>query len=215
MAYPGNFLRLVASGTYFDTEQFAWTLSLIPNFSSPTAGPEEVPQAVIDAVTAFHGSGSIANSARLTTLKLNLIGPDGRYVDDGDTVLHDFAPPGLPGGGQPRHAPQVALAVSLQTARTRGRAHAGRFYVPSPTYPIDSTGRISAADAEVMVGNASTLIESLNAALPEFIVGVASDVGTGRFQAVTNVRVGRVLDTIRSRRSSLPEEYVVGEPVAT
>jgi len=38
------------------------------------------------------------------------------------------------------------------------------------------------------------------------VAGIASRAGTGAFQGVQRVTVGRVVDTMRSRRSTLKEE---------
>jgi hypothetical protein len=44
-------------------------------------------------------------------------------------------------------------------------------------------------------------------------VGIVSNIGAGAERAVTGVRVGQALDTIRSRRENVPEDYLYGPRV--
>lgn len=217
MVYPRNFLRLVASGPLFDVESFSFSLSLIDEWANtdpeldPTEAPEEVPPALITAFSTFFSANPIAGAARLTTLKLNLIGPNGRYVNDAATVVHDFGLPGISGVGTAPYPPQVSLAVSLKTAASRGRAHAGRFYLPAPKAPMGTDGRVTVAgiaDLNTHVGN---LLNSINEAVPGWVLGVTSDIGEGTQRTVTGFTIGRTFDTIRSRRTSIPEGY--GTPI--
>lgn len=215
MAYPQNFFRLVCSGTLVGSETFSYGISLRKEFTTGSA-PDEVPAGVVDAVTAFHSNANlgIGSQAVLTTIKFNEIDVDGRYANSGETVLHELDP-GVAGTGNTSMPPQVALAITLRTAKTRGRAHAGRFYIPRIAGAIDSDGRLSAALAAQTAGIATTFLDSLNTALEGIArVAVLSDVGLGAVNDVTHVEVGRVLDTMRSRRRSLDEDRQAGEPLA-
>lgn len=215
MAYPQNFFRLVCSGTLVGSETFSYGISLRKEFTTGSA-PDEVLVGVIDAVTDFHSNANVAigSQAVLTTIKFNEINTDGRYANDGDTVLADLDP-GVPGSGTTSMPPQVALAITLRTAKMRGRAHAGRFYIPRLAGAIGTDGRLAAAQAGTIVTAATTFLNDLNAALDGVArVAVLSDVGTGAVNDVTHVEVGRVLDTMRSRRRSLDEERQIGEPLA-
>jgi len=212
MPYPRPFLRLQASGTLHGSEQWSWTLSLVPDTNDVDAidAPEAVPAGVVAAVEAFHTGVGISSAARLNTVKLNAIAPNGRYASEGDTVYHDYGQPGVSGAGAAKYPPQVSLAISLMTEQSRGLASKGRFYIPSPVLDLQSDGRISANDAALVAGVATTFVQALNAAVVGFSVGVASDVRTGALRRVTEVRVGRALDTIRSRRGKFREEYALG-----
>lgn len=211
--YPTSFLRLVCSGTlYGSLETFSFSLALARNFEGGSVVPDEVPQGVIDACTKFFATGGMINpDAKLSMIKLNLIGTDGRYESDSETVLHELVPPvaGAAGYGTP---PQIALAISLRTAKSRGRAHAGRFYIPSG-HTVGSNGQITQLQVDTVVAAATTFLEELAAALPGWRPYVMSNIGTGARNEVTHVSVGRVLDTIRSRRRSIPEGYVDGPPL--
>lgn len=214
MAYPGNHLRLVVSGDLPGGEAFSWGLNFHGNFSTPAA-PDEVPQAVIDALTTFHTAESLplSDSAVMTMIKLNEIGPDGRYVSRSETVMHEFATgiPGYASGGLPN---QCALAVTLRTAAKRGLANSGRFYLPYLRSLQTAGGQILSTAVEPIADQVTVLLNSLNAALDPWRVSVISDVRDGAVRPVTHVEVGRVVDTIRSRRTSIPEAYVTGEPLA-
>lgn len=215
MAYPQNFFRLVCSGTLVGAESFSYGLSIRKDFTTGSA-PDEVPQGVIDAVTAFHRNGDLTTGSQavLTTIKFNEIGVDGRYANSGETVLADFDP-GIAGIGSTVMPPQVALAITLRTAKMRGRAHAGRFYVPHLSGPLGADGRLSAPAAANIATAATKFLNDLNTALAGIgRVAVLSDVGTGAVNDVTNVEIGRVLDTMRSRRRSLDEDRQIGAPLA-
>jgi hypothetical protein len=212
MAYPGIFGRLVASGTLYGKESFAFGLSLVPPDFAVAGGLGAASHVAAAAalVRTYIESNLTSNACKLTTVKLNEIGADGRYVDKGNTTLFDFTP-AASGTGSTLIAPQISLVISLVTAKKRGLASSGRFYHPVPMATIaDTAGLISAATAQSHADAAATLIKGLNAlwAGNTWRVGVASDVGAGHFEPVTAVRVGRVLDTMRSRRTALTETYV-------
>lgn len=217
MVYPGQFHRLVMIGTlYGDT--FNMTLNIVPSalgeLGMPAVGPGTLSGVATDVSTWFGGTEGptggpgFLTSVKLTSIKLNRVGPDGRYVDD-DTMEHTYPSPisGTSGGAFP---PQLATAITLRTALSRGRGSKGRFYLPptSTMGGVGADGRISPAFALLLAGSTRTLINSLNTRYALIgRVGVASNIGTGRFEHVTDISCGRVVDTIRSRRSALDEDY--------
>lgn len=163
----------------------------------------------------FHGAAStgISPEAVLDMVKLAIVGADPNspdraiYLDDPEIAVVSQAGGGVVSGTPP---PQLALAVSLMTAR-RGPTGKGRFYIPLPeltVVPSDSF-RISTIQAEGVRGTAQTFLNSLNlvnlgtANFPE--VAVISSKGYAT--RVAQIRVGRVLDTMRSRRNKMPEAY--------
>jgi hypothetical protein len=210
MAYPGPFGRLVATGTLFGTETFSFGFSLIPSGTGPyslNAATNVVTCA--NLLKAYLATSLTATAVKLTTVKLNLVGPDGKYADPSGSVTYDLPTPGVGTGGL-GVAPQVALAVTLTTANKRGLAHVGRFYHPAPSSDVASDGMIATAFAQQHANDAAKLVNDLNTTFlaQGFRVGVASDVREGKFLPVTGVKVGRVLDTIRSRRTKFGEAYV-------
>lgn len=210
MAYPLPFLRLVVSGTLYGVEGFSYGMTFINDNGTGTA-PSEVPAGVVTALNTFHTrAGLISNTAKMTTVKLNLIGTDGRYVDQGDTVLYDWATP-VGGAASFYPPPQIALAVTLRTGARRGLASRGRFYLPTPGFTVEQgTGQLSETNTTTVLGHVNSLVSALETALPGWDLGVVSQVREGRQRAVEHIEVGRTLDTIRSRRTSIPERYAIG-----
>lgn len=206
MVYANPFLRMVVSGTLYNTEQFSWSLSFIQNTVAGDV-PDDVPAGIVTALQVFHqGTDRISQYAKMNSVKLNLIGTDGRYARN-DTVEHEYAPP-ISGSVSFAIVPQVALVVSTLTGFRRGLAHAGRFYLPLPGEGVDSTGAINPTFVLNTATAAATLIRACNTALgSSWSAGVVSDIGPGAERRITAVKVGRILDTMRSRRSSLVEDY--------
>lgn len=208
MPYPNRFLRLQVAGSGWPGEIWSWSLNLIAGFGQDAAQPADgVPAGVVSAVTAFHQeAGLINNRATLETIKLNLIGTDGRYVNQSTTYVSEVLPP-VTGAGTLDFPPQVALTITLRTSAKRGRAHAGRFFLPYPALPLDdTTGMLGEEYALIAADAAARLINALNASAGAR-VGVVSELGTGEARTVTSVEVGRAYDTIRRRRNQLEELY--------
>jgi hypothetical protein len=205
-------LRLTMSGVLKTAtgpilEQFSYRL----NMSDPGTTQENftltaAQDFAADAV-AFHGSvgGGMASMAVLTEVKLARIGPLGTYL--ADPFIVPVNQPGG-GGGQVTHPFQIALAVSLGTAR-RGATGRGRFYLPLPSATITTAGVISTAARDGVATAVKAFLDDLNNAsgldFTNSKVTVASSKGYN--SDVTEVRVGQVLDTIRSRRNNLVENY--------
>jgi hypothetical protein len=167
-----------------------------------------------DAVVAFHtrAASHISAACNLQYVKLNKIGLDGHYAE-GSTNEHVLADTG--GGGSPPYPPnQLALAISLTTNVSRGPAHRGRFFMPMPSMVLDPfSGVITASDADAVRGSAKTFLEAI-ADVPGLDfpgtltpVVMSRKAGNPTYRVVEGVDVGRVLDTQRRRRRSLPESY--------
>ena len=213
MPYPGQFHRLVMIGKIY-AEDFNITLSIVPSALGELGMPA-VDQATLDAVAADvgpwfangHGYGGFGFSSiiSLRTIKLNRIGTDGRYVD---AVAMEKDMGSQVGQSAALHPPQNALVVTLGTALERGRGSKGRMYLPSNQHMgISNDGRIPAASALAAAEAAKVLVDSINDTYTLIgRVGVASNAGAGRFEHVTRLSVGRVVDTMRSRRTSLVED---------
>jgi hypothetical protein len=207
MTYFQPFLKCVFSGTLYSTETWSFGVNLI-SVPGPTPNvPDTVPSAILDAIVGYIQSPQVCTTAAaLTQVKVNLIGTDGKYVNE-ETVLYEYDVP-VPGTVQPIFPAQVALAVSLRTEATRGRAHAGRYYFPAPAGQVQADGGISQSNQDTQLVAAQTFLQAMNASMSAlWHVGVVSNLGTGGQREVTTVRVGRALDTMRSRRRSIEENY--------
>lgn len=156
---------------------------------------------------------SMPSSHVLREVKLGFIGTNGLYT------RNPFISPVLTTAGAlttgARQAPQVALAVTLHTAK-RGPRGRGRFYLPAPGLPLGADARLSDVHRDEVRSAVVTFLDNINneAGLDALDLGVTVASSYGDNSAVTGVRVGRVFDTIRSRRRSVVEDYEGITPLA-
>lgn len=215
MAYPGQFHRLVMIGTIY-TDVFNMTLSIVPNALGELGMPavdDTTLEAVSEDVSAWFVKNAAATgpsfiaAAKLTSIKLNRIDTAGHYVDqDAKEWLYPSPISGATAGVD--LPAQLSIVATLGTALERGRGSKGRIYTaPSAFATVSTDGRMTTSNALGMANGVKSLITSLNATYALVgRVGVASNAGAGRFEHVTKVSVGRVVDTMRSRRSTLVED---------
>lgn len=159
------------------------------------------------ALKTWWASGISSNAAGLAWSKLNRILPTGKYAD-GFTIRKDEVTP-IYNNVSVQFPNQIALVATLTTGLSRGMACRGRMFFPVPAVVMeDSDGRLTTAAATAAANKVKTLLDSLNAATDGCTVGVYSKgglSGVGASRRVTGVEVGRVLDTMRTRRSALVE----------
>lgn len=206
MAFEGNHLYLQWGGKLPGAESWSCGLRLY----GTTLGAETSAQSLLSgaaaAVSAYHQDTGLALSpnAKLSFVKLNAIDTEGRYLNQltNQSILADLAGGG---GSAPVYPNQIALAISLTTGFSRGRAHSGRYYLPMPTFGLDSAGRFAAPNADAASDATDSFVAALNGLSAGWKVAVMSKLGTHRL--VTGNRVGRVYDTQRRRRRSLVEDY--------
>jgi hypothetical protein len=183
-----------------------------------TAGPLTQAQcasacSTMVAPTAALFAAVATDPAKLTHIKCAYIQPDGHYPPGQSAGEFNWPTPvGI--GGTPTANPfQTALAVTLTTAITRGNANKGRLFLPLPKFQRDQSGLIQTTDATTVANVMKTWLQAFATATPILIPRVFSKGGkvdpTPVSHNITGIKVGRVLDTIRSRRRSLPESYVV------
>lgn len=220
-------LLLQFGGRLFDTEEWSCSFRMLLGSPDVTIGPttgvmnawarDNIEDMASD-LAGWHEDPGTYNStaARLDYVKCNAIAENGRYADDGNTILFEFGGTDAPQGtGQPG-PPQASLCVSLLTGVSRGRASRGRIYPPTGAQNYNgSTGRVTGTATSGLVASTTTLLNNLaNMPGPDLLsprVVVASELGQpGPVRNVTRVAVGDVMDTQRRRRESLPETYTVG-----
>lgn len=220
MVYPNRFHRLVLLGTAF-TDIWNTSMSIASdNGTDLEAVTPELLTSIAGVVGTWYANTTapaiqFPAAHKLTGIKLNRIGVDGRYVDD--TSFEHTYPTPIPGTASLQPIPQAAVVASMRTAAERGPASRGRMYLPpaSGFTAVDGTTGLATASNALRVAQAvAQLVDGINdaynATFPAFSVGevvVASNVGLGRFRRVTEIRVGRVVDVMRSRRSALSEDY--------
>lgn len=114
-------------------------------------------------------------------------------------------------GGVP---PQVAVAVTLWSGQTLGRANYGRYYLPWVCRSVSpSTGAMSGTANQEMADAAADFIGAANTLAADWsgtddaVVSNMSAVGAGTTKVVSSVRVGSVKDTQRRRRNRIVEAY--------
>jgi hypothetical protein len=216
MVYASSFHRLVIGGTIYSEK---WNTSLSIDGDLPAVSSSLLTLMASTVSSWWSSTGANApqflNINYLTFIKLNRIGVDGKYQDE-DSQTHDYPTPIIGPSSGGNAAPQLACVATLRTAAERGRANRGRMFLPPVTgYDAGSSdGRASAANALRVANGVSTLINSIRAAYvtqygpggQQAGVSVVSNIGVGTSRYVTHVEVGRVIDTMRSRRSSLPED---------
>lgn len=164
---------------------------------------------------------------RLTELKVATVQQDGTYPADTESYSHFYLPPiAGPQALTIRNSPQEAIAVTLTTGIPRGLASKGRIFLPpsQQSQQLGADGRLDTATCLAVARYVKQFITALNADATEGPVMVMSrgrgvptynaekkrveyDYPTpGPSNAVTGVRVGRVVDTIRRRRRQLVED---------
>lgn len=203
MPYPSVHYLTAFGGLLPGGEGWSTSLRSTPNFAGSTTVND-----VAAAVSAWFvtTTSPVCRAATLTWVKHNAIGLDGKYQSQ-TTNLVEYATPVLSGGpSSPQHPNQTALVATLETGLARGLAHRGRMFLPLPRYGLQADGRITAADALAAATSVAGLLSALNGVAGFGDVIVASNVREGAVNSVTAVSVGRVLDTVRSRRTSLGEE---------
>jgi len=162
--------------------------------------------------TYFEAAGTkIETVGHLYKVKVAALGTDGKYLTD--SIEAEPEPGGSNGSvSAVRYPNQVALAVSLRTVTNIGRATKGRFYLPVPGHNVQTDGKIIPAEVVATAATSKTFLDALNTKLAADItqtirLQIMSDIGSGVSRVVTSVRVGDVIDTIRSRRNALTETY--------
>lgn len=208
--FDSGHLYLQWGGKLPGEEQWSCGLRLaVTDGSGTSLDPTPLLAPAAAAVQTFHsGLGAqISPRAKLSFVKLNYITETGHY---GEASTFEHVVADVAGGGTDSLTPpnQIACAISLTTAATRGPAHRGRFYIPIPTMPILADGRISTGTRDPAKVAATDFIAALNALDTGYKVAVFSrKAGAATHRLVTGVEVGRVLDTIRRRRNKMVEAY--------
>ncbi len=199
-----------------------------------TPGPGKSAENVLDDLVAdirlFFSGGHFTNAVRVEWVKFNRVGPGplgsavylnktmtyARYLTGVGAAAGNWVTGGT-GTGWP--APQLALAMGLRTARQRGVGSKGRFFLPQ----VVGTGAMtSATDARMNASSrdniktaAGTFLNNLNnwpgfdANAPRLIVATpgGKNEPEGLNVPVTQLQVGRAVDTQQRRRRDLLEDY--------
>lgn len=217
--YDRRHFRITLEGTNA-SDQDIWTTGwrVAPSpVSEPMINYPEMANTLLEAVTDAAGtfwskiSNKIALGTRLTSAKVAPVGRDGRYIDDLDSVIYDWATP-LRGAGNSTHPPQVSVVASLTTGTRRGNATHGRMYLPMTGIPIDSNSfTIKASDRQDIANAVVGLLNDSLGVISDMSLDpvVMSNIGEGTTRTITDVAVGSIPDTQRRRRNRFTEEYTI------
>ena len=213
-AYQPHY-RLAFGGPLFTDEEWSCRLNITSAGTLPdSTAADGMLAGLVSAVTAWVTSADsrLSTATGLSWVKFNEMNALGHYTNPDNTRLAE--PVGVLGTGTPVMPPQVAVVVSLLTAHARGKAHAGRMFTPALACGVgEGFLSPSASQTTGMVSNATALLNAINAVVDPAGVSIIS--ATGESNHVTKVALGRIFDTMRSRRRSLSEKpYVIGSALA-
>jgi hypothetical protein len=154
---------------------------------------------------------AISTNVKVVDWRAYVIGTDGRMV--GNPLFVDLSTSDIGGAAGNRYPPQVALAVTL-VADNRGPARFGRLFLPGPAEAMGNDMRLSVASATGYAEAVTNFLKDVSDAID--LGGTESAQGEnissrgtggqGTRQTIDHVEVGRVLDTLRTRRNNLLEE---------
>lgn len=209
-------IRLSWKGTFVNAgaivEEWDWSLKT----TQPTA-PLDAPtllaraKTMVDIWTATMGLNQQAQIV-LTECVYAVTGADGKvqHFPDGSFVQGkaEVQVAGLNTAGSVMPL-QTALVVSLMTARPGGSGR-GRFFLPwQNSAAVGLDFRMNVSEVDAVVTNATALIEKVNAMGSPVVINSSKGLNT----PVTGVRIGRALDTMRSRREKVAESYRFGPAI--
>lgn len=148
----------------------------------------------------------VSNSVRLTGLTLYSVDASG-HIDQDPMVANGDPQSGVT--STPYHPWQVTNVVTL-VAGARGKGRFGRIFLPPQCFQVNQDGLIETTHLATMFTAVQTLLTNLSnrSGLDTgFKLVIAGRTGSGTLRPVEEIRMGRVADTQRRRRRSLPESY--------
>lgn len=214
-------VRIAWGGTLGNTAE-VWTNSVkyVPSTNAVITAAQAAgaAPAIFNQLGAWMGAGSadyisfIGKDAKLSWVKINSINGDGLQYD-GDTNVYETTPV-IGGGGDSQFVPfYQTYAISLMTAKKRGRAHIGRIYPPCVVaIPIASTGMQDPTNALAQAKAFSACLKGINQQMnAQFTAGAVSICSPGNalkntvpiYTAVTGCTVDTIPDTQHRRTNRL------------
>ena len=148
----------------------------------------------------------MSSSSTLNWVKLNEIGPDGKYVNP-VTNISDFS--GVAGGVASTVPEILTLCISWTTGLSRGYAHRGRIYPPAALNSGPSMYAVDNEDGQ-LVDAGKALLTAVAGDGTSAYRGIEPRVVSshGAINIITGVTVGNVLDVQRRRKNALVETYL-------
>jgi hypothetical protein len=220
MAYSGQFLKITWGFTVSNSDEIADTsmhLTTAPGWTGAQAALEDLTAADLDDLTIAYRDFMQASQtlawagySNLTSTKVAAIGTNGKYITDpkiDETAIGTIK--GTSGG----IVPQSTVVLSLRSGFTLGGGNYGRMYLPHCSFAIPNNDpRASAADAAALATAGAGFLNNVSGILNDSIdatvfPAIMSQTTPPTGKGVTQVAVGRVVDTQRRRRNRLSEEY--------
>lgn len=216
MAYPNNFVKVTFGGTIYSQADI-WTCGI--NYGSPdgdidlqalknTAAKNTLPNHVREWFTDTRSQ--ISNRATLEWVKLAYIGADGKYELDADIFEYDDLVTGSVATSSYVPIPQHTTAISFNSEVRRGAGRFGRIYPPLNGV-VYNDGMVSTEGANQMRDAAAKLLANMGVALSltsqGYLPPIIASQRTEKHNEIVGVRVGRVVDTQRTRRNAFQEMY--------
>ena len=219
MPFASNSLRITIGGSLFDVE--TWSIGFRARSTTPESNASLIAgnagmadDIYTDFSAGFANSQLHANSqATCDWVKVAALDTDGHYADGSDADLHAEVVGAGPAGGGSADAPQLCTVVSFGTVVHRGHASKGRVFIPGCAQStITATGEISTGAAGDIRDEMKDRLDHINGILSTAFsanmrLAVMSPLGAGLSHSITDVKVGRVIDTQRRRRRQLDEAY--------
>ena len=154
-----------------------------------------------------------SQSYRTTEVKASHVGTNGKVV--GNTYTHFYDKPIVGVGNNKIPAPQTSIVGSLRSSKQRGPGSQGRMYLPGIEYTIGIDGLVPEVDIRRMANEFNAFINGVNdindAIGNSFTVMLASPVGNGVEEEVTQTGMDRKVDTQRRRANGLTSDYLTNE----
>jgi len=219
MGTPVHF-RFSFRGVFLNTPE-EWSFGLHYKRDNPADDDAHVGDInvgnVNDALAAFiqhSGSASFQPNVKATEWRAYEIGPDGKM--ENNPLLVDVTADNLVGIASLKYPPQCSIVATF-VAANRGPARFGRIYLPPLGTSVGTDLRLSDGDAgeirESVTDFVKAVADSIDLELTtssELLNISEKPAPDGHKQTVDHIEVGRVYDTMRSRRRSMVEDRNVG-----
>jgi hypothetical protein len=210
-------LRVVFRGEFVGTPE-TWSFGLKFSRDNPAGddanlGDIDIAGMATDCGTFMGTSGArFPGHCKLLDVRGYIIGTDGKM--EGNPEIVDVSSLGLLGASTSTHPPQVCL-VMTHVAADRGPARFGRTFLPTAAPLVSTDLRVSTANAATIREAYTTFVKACSNRIDLELTQSAvqlniSDRAGGVRQTVDHHEVGRVLDTLRSRRRAMDEDRLPG-----
>lgn len=205
MSYSRPHLKCTFIGDGWSAQEIWQTSLRLDTSTLPTVPQQQAISAAFADFMARPASG-IAITQRFLSTKFAIIGVDGKYPPNGESVEYVLPSP-IAGGGPGMGHPQLSTVITFLTQFSRGKGVLGRMFPPATAFSPQNDGRMATATALALAQSGGALIAEVNDAGAGEVT-VFGETGAGTAYAVEAVRVGRVIDTQRRRRNAIPEQGV-------